>query len=128
MSEDGNRRLTPLEIIAEWRRGCSNTIVSGEPPENCPECARDVIGVLDRALSWQPIETAPRDRYVLLFSPEAPAWDGNMEVGRWYGYDEGGGWWSCGGPNGGLELSGPGAPGHYGGRFTHWRELPEPPV
>jgi len=77
--------------------------------------------------SWQPIETAPKDRYVLLFSPLAPAWDGNMEVGHYFESDGVGQWWSCGGPNGGLEISGDHSTGHYGGTFTHWMELPEEP-
>ena len=66
---------------------------------------------------WRDIETAPKDAYILLFNPEAPDWDGNMDVGRWYGSDDGG-FWSCGGPNGGLELDYP---------FSHWMPLPEPP-
>lgn len=69
---------------------------------------------------WQPINTVPRDRYVLLFTPEAPDWDGNMEVGRWFGDDEA--WacfWSPGGPNGGLEIE---------GNWTHWMPLPAPPT
>lgn len=76
---------------------------------------------------WRKIETAPKDRYILLFSPCAPAWDGNMEVARWFGDDDNGGWWSCGGPNGGIDLQ-DGGPGHHGGCFTHWMDLPEPPV
>lgn len=78
--------------------------------------------------NWQPIETVPKDRYVLLFADDCPAWDGNMEVGRWYGDEHDGEFWSCGGPNGGLELGTPTSPGHYG-RFTHWMDLPaEPPA
>lgn len=71
--------------------------------------------------AWQPIATAPRDRYILLFSPETPRWDGNMDVGKWFGDDEE--WacvWSCGGPNGGLELTNKGW-----GDYTHWMELPD---
>lgn len=68
---------------------------------------------------WQPIETVPSDRFVLLFCDDEPRWAGNMEVGKWYGEDAGG-FWSCGGPNGGGEL---------GNAFTHWMDLPEdPPV
>jgi hypothetical protein len=77
-------------------------------------------------MAWQPIDTAPHDRYVLLFAPDAPRWDGNMEVGRWFGYDQSGCFWSCGGPNGGLQLNDHG-PGHHGNRFTHWMDLPEDP-
>ena len=64
---------------------------------------------------WQPIETAPRDRYILLLDRSRPAWDGNMEVGKWFGGAGDGCWWSSGGPNGGLELE-------YD--FTHWQPLP----
>lgn len=75
------------------------------PPERCPV--------------WQPIATVPRDRYVLLFNPNSPDWDGNMDVGRWFGDDEPlAGFWSCGGPNGGLELE---------DNFTHWMPLPDRP-
>lgn len=70
---------------------------------------------------WQPIETVPKDCYVLLYEPEIPTWAGNMEVAKWFGdLDDGGCFWSCGGPNGGLEL------GTYR-QFTHWRLLPDPP-
>ena len=76
---------------------------------------------------WQPIETVPRDRYVLLYSRDAVRWDGNMEVGKWVGDDESGCFWSCGGPNGGLELGEATGMGHYG-PFTHWMDLPEDPA
>lgn len=33
--------MTPLEMIAEWRRGCGNTI--GAEPEQCEECTRALI-------------------------------------------------------------------------------------
>lgn len=78
---------------------------------------------------WQPIETIPHDRYVLLCdAKDAVRWDGNMEVGKWFGDAEDGCFWSCGGPNGGLELDGPHGwgGGHYT-RFTHWMDLPEDP-
>ncbi len=67
---------------------------------------------------WQPIETAPSDRYILLLDRSRPAWDGNMEVGKWFGDASNGCWWSSGGPNGGLELE---------FDFTHWMPLPPPP-
>lgn len=66
---------------------------------------------------WQPIETVPKDRYVLLYTPDEPDWAGNKEVGKWFGGDDGG-FWSCGGPNSGLELE---------SNWTHWAELPPSP-
>jgi hypothetical protein len=74
---------------------------------------------LEEAARWQPIETAPRDRYILLCDNLVPRWDGNMEVGKWFGDDEKYAcFWSAGGLNGGLEL---------GRSFSHWRELPDDP-
>lgn len=71
-------------------------------------------------MSWQPISTAPWDRYVLLCDRSEPRWNGNMEVGKWFGENEPTAcFWSSGGPNGGLE---------YGyNQFTHWMDLPEDP-
>lgn len=71
-------------------------------------------------MEWQPIETVPDDRYVLLFCPDTPSWNGNMDVGKWFGDKENGCFWSCGGPNGGLELDGI--------EFSHWMDLPAPPT
>lgn len=69
---------------------------------------------------WQPIETVPKDRYVLLFNQDTPAWDGNMEVAKWFGKEgDDGCFWSSGGPNGGLEVGGV-------SEFSHWMPLPEP--
>jgi hypothetical protein len=72
-----------------------------------------------RMSEWKPINSVPRDRYVLLFCPDDPDWAGNMDVGKWFGDDEPTGcFWSSGGPNGGLELE---------RNWTHWMELPQPP-
>lgn len=78
------------------------------------------------ARGWQPIETVPHDRYVLLYAPDCPDWDGNMEVGRWFGDEDGGRFWSCGGPNGGLPLDE--YCGHHGETYTHWMDLPQSPL
>lgn len=73
---------------------------------------------------WKPLtQPFPKDRYILLFSPGAPDWDGNMEVGQLWGDC----FWSCGGPNGGLELDPEGTISHHDNAFTHWRDLPEAP-
>jgi len=84
---------------------------------------------------WKTITTHPRDRYILLFSPDRPRWDGNMDVGKWFGDETWGCFWSSGGPNGGLEIGIPkglDTSGHifnngWGGEqeFTHWAELPD---
>jgi hypothetical protein len=59
--------VTPLEMIAEWRKGCScveqiydvparDSAVGGyylpraEHPEGCQECTRALIDALERAL------------------------------------------------------------------------------
>jgi len=40
--------MSPLEMIAEWRRGCS---CSGKGhPENCQKCTRGLIDSLEMAL------------------------------------------------------------------------------
>jgi hypothetical protein len=72
-------------------------------------------------IEWHPIASVPKDRYVLLFDPESPRWDGNMEVGRWFGEEDDGCFWSSGGPNGGLEIGG----GNEPRQFSHWAELPQ---
>jgi hypothetical protein len=70
---------------------------------------------------WQPIETAPKDRYILICEANEPAWAGNMFVAKWFGDDETACFWTSGGPNGGIDLE----PRIYS--FTHWMPLPEPP-
>lgn len=44
--------MTPQEMIAEWRRGCSNA--PPDRPEVCPICTRALIEALDRALRRLP--------------------------------------------------------------------------
>ncbi|MEE9219150.1 MAG: hypothetical protein V3U98_08785 [Acidobacteriota bacterium] len=39
---------TPREIIAEWRKGCSNT--PGMPAWGCTECTRFMLKALLRSL------------------------------------------------------------------------------
>lgn len=44
--------MTPLEMIAEWRKGCSNAPT--DKPELCPECTRALIEALEAKLgAWQ---------------------------------------------------------------------------
>lgn len=65
---------------------------------------------------WQPIETAPKDKYVLLFCWEDKSiwlgkWQGRHDNAEWYGVDDEG-----------LTRSS----SHYA--VTHWMPLPEPPA
>lgn len=41
--------MTPLEMIAEWRKGCS-VAASILYPENCQSCTRALIDALEKAL------------------------------------------------------------------------------
>lgn len=41
--------MTPLEMIAEWRKGCS--CAPAGKPEECAECTRALIDALERGLS-----------------------------------------------------------------------------
>lgn len=50
--------MTPLEMIAEWRRGCSNTI--GAEPEQCEECTRALIEAIAAKLGESAIHPSPK--------------------------------------------------------------------
>ncbi len=41
---------TPREVIAEFRKGCSNTLVAKLPPWRCSECTRAMLKALLRSL------------------------------------------------------------------------------
>jgi len=38
---------SPLEMIAEWRKGCS----VAQKPEECPECTLALINALEKSLT-----------------------------------------------------------------------------
>lgn len=40
--------MTPLEMIAEWRKGCSCS--SPEMPEECSECTKALIDAIEAFL------------------------------------------------------------------------------
>lgn len=80
--------MKPLEMIAEWRKGCS---IAGpacgqdDSPAECHECTEALIDAISSRLSrpftdWKPIAELPdalKDgRQVLL-------WDGDANVCRW---------------------------------------------
>ena len=51
--------MTILEMIAEWRKGCGNTVTDDDGnivpmslhPEKCPECTLALIAAIERACS-----------------------------------------------------------------------------
>lgn len=43
--------MSPLEIIEEWRRGCSDA--DPGKPEQCAECTRGAIEAIERQLQQQ---------------------------------------------------------------------------
>jgi hypothetical protein len=58
--------MTPLEMIAEWERGCSNTVechpvtkeaVTNLHPERCEECTLGLIKALKTALQHTESQT-----------------------------------------------------------------------
>jgi hypothetical protein len=40
--------MTPLQMIAEWKKGCSNA--PKETPEDCPECTRALVACIEASL------------------------------------------------------------------------------
>lgn len=51
--------LTPLQLINEWRRGCSNASVAH--PEHCHECTVALIAAIEQSLADQ--NAAPELRF-----------------------------------------------------------------
>ncbi len=43
-------RLRPWKVIAEYRKGCSNTNPWGKPPWRCGMCTRKALWVLLRSM------------------------------------------------------------------------------
>ena len=48
--------MTPLEMIAEWRRSCSNA--PKDMPQLCPGCTVALIDALERVLTPVRVATA----------------------------------------------------------------------
>jgi hypothetical protein len=61
-------------------------------------------------MNWQPIETAPKDKWVLVYEPDWP----HLMVAKWVCDNM----WKYARENGGVYLTC--CP-------THWMQLPEPP-
>ncbi len=69
---------------------------------------------------WQPIETAPRDRAVLIWLGPDAEYD-KLVIARWEDDEDfpGGGAWYPANSDGGFPIDVP---------ATHWMPLPEPPA
>lgn len=68
-------------------------------------------------MNWQPIETAPRTKFVLVYCPEDDTiWFAKMQGGEWHGVDEFGLTRTAGDPTYST-----------GWKVTRWMPLPEPP-
>lgn len=48
--------MTPLEILAEWEKGCANTPHRG--PEQCASCTRTMVKKLRQALTKEVASSA----------------------------------------------------------------------
>jgi hypothetical protein len=55
--------MTPIEMIEEWRRGCS--CAPNGAPEECHECTVALIDALERALSPIPYRITEAGRKAL---------------------------------------------------------------
>lgn len=67
---------------------------------------------------WQPIETAPKDRFILLWEPEFCAiWLAKWQGSLWYGVD-----------NEGITRQSAREDGETICYVTHWMPLPLPPT
>lgn len=57
----GELSLTPLEMIAEWRKGCSCS--DKEHPEECHECTLALIDAIERHITiawwWKKLSKIP---------------------------------------------------------------------
>ena len=74
-------------------------------------------------MDWQPIETAPGGRHILIWFPKGETGNGNMETAticRDENEPFGMSFWTHGGPNSGSDWEAFEAP-------TKWRDLPPPP-
>ena len=62
---------SPLEMIAEWRKGCSVAQIAGQPPEYCPECTLALINALEKALSESCLDWSTNVKRTRMFRMKA---------------------------------------------------------
>lgn len=102
-------------------------------PERPPAAASFREGCIMTDPQWQPIETAPRGPFVLLYVPDAQLETGPVTIGRWWPpiepRDERGrfakGKFEPADWHGWLGTDGDNLPSWCDP--THWRPLPDPP-
>lgn len=85
--------------------------------DSCAETVAEAAWNAALASRWQPIETAPKDKDILISDGETVSQGGWLTEEEWDGADYGeqinyAGWWFVGGIN---------------FKPTHWMPLPEPP-
>jgi hypothetical protein len=79
--------------------------------------------LVDDRMSWQPISTAPKDRFILVYCAEDNSrwlakWQGRDPHGRWYGIDE----------HGLTREGGSNDRQGFGYAVDAWMPLPDPPI
>jgi hypothetical protein len=78
---------------------------------------QDAMNELADKLFWRPIETAPRDRFIVLYCAEDNSrWWAKWQGDQWYGVDELG-----------LTRTGRGPEDVTGWEVTAWMPIPDPP-
>jgi hypothetical protein len=81
------------------------------------EITRGLEAVFMRMQLWSPIETAPKDRFILVWCPEDNSrWLAKWQGERWYGVDESG-----------LTREGMGPEDVTGWKVEAWMEIPPAP-
>jgi hypothetical protein len=109
----GSKEMSEIELAAQW---CDNeyTATSEEAFKDIAVMLRTQaakIEALEKASKWQPIETAPKDKYILVADfgeyPDAP----DIYVAEWFDFGK---YWST-------------SHGRVHG-VSHWQPLPQPPI
>jgi hypothetical protein len=82
-------------------------------------------------MSWQPIDTAPKDGSEILILTTVGATQARFAPGEWHDYPEGreysGPAWVCCDDQWNIEIEDCGKDGMHHGMATHWMPLPEGP-
>lgn len=106
---------------ADWQTSPGRAVVLSQEHGNSsrvaaiPEAQASVLAMKNQ---WQPIETCPAGKPVLVYIPEVSREKNRIQTGWWNKSANGHPMWVFGG---GARF------GFDVGKATHWMELPEPP-